>query len=141
MSDRVAVFNLGRIEQIGTPVEIYDRPATAFVAGFVGVSNTYDAAAARRLFGIGSAFTIRPERIRLLPPTAMLPPGMDGAVGTVEGRSFLGANIRLRIRIDPDATIDVVLPSIDLERVLTEPGAAVRVAWEQRFRNVIGAAA
>jgi putative spermidine/putrescine transport system ATP-binding protein len=141
MSDRVAVFNLGRIEQIGSPVEIYDRPATAFVAGFVGVSNTFDAATAAKVFGLRAPFTIRPERIRLLPPTAALPPGMDGAPGTVEGRSFLGANIRLRVRVGPETTIDVVLPSIDLDRVLTQPGAAVLVAWEQRFRNTIGAAA
>ena len=51
MSDRVAVFNDGRIEQIGTPAEIYEHPATAFVAGFVGASNVVDAATAGRLCG------------------------------------------------------------------------------------------
>ena len=63
MSDRVAVFNQGRIEQIGTPSEVYERPATAFVAGFVGSSNIVDAATAERLFGRAQAFALRPERI------------------------------------------------------------------------------
>ena len=65
MSDRLAVFNLGRIEQIGTPEQIYERPATAFVAGFVGASNIVDAATAERLVGRRQAFSLRPERIRL----------------------------------------------------------------------------
>ena len=63
MADRVAVFNQGRIEQIGTAEEVYDRPATAFVAGFVGSSNIVDAATAQRLFGRAGAFALRPERI------------------------------------------------------------------------------
>ncbi len=65
MSDRLAVFNLGRVEQIGTPEEIYERPATAFVAGFVGASNIIDAEAAERLIGQRRAFSLRPERIRI----------------------------------------------------------------------------
>jgi putative spermidine/putrescine transport system ATP-binding protein len=60
MSDRVAVFNRGRIEQVGTPAEIYERPANSFVSGFVGVSNVIERD--------GRRFTIRPEKIRLLEP-------------------------------------------------------------------------
>src|SRR5919204_822083 len=60
MSDRIAVFNQGRVEQIGTPAEIYERPATEFVTGFVGVSNTLERN--------GSRFTVRPEKVRLLDP-------------------------------------------------------------------------
>ena len=65
MADRVAVFNQGRIEQIGTAEEVYEHPATAFVAGFVGSSNIVDAATAERLFGRDAAFALRPERIAL----------------------------------------------------------------------------
>ena len=57
MSDRIAVFNEGRIEQVGTPAEVYERPATEFVAGFVGVSNVVERD--------GRRFTIRPEKIRI----------------------------------------------------------------------------
>ena len=78
MADRVAVFNQGRIEQIGTAEEVYERPATAFVAGFVGSSNIVDAATAQRLFGRAGAFALRPERI-----------GVD-APGEVVGRGHRG---------------------------------------------------
>ena len=65
MSDRLAVFNAGRIEQVGTPAEVYEHPANEFVAGFVGVSNVLERD--------GRRFTVRPEKIRMLaagePPT------------------------------------------------------------------------
>ena len=70
MSDRVAVFNLGRIEQIGTPREIYELPATPFVAGFVGTSNVLDAEQSRRLLGAATMHSIRPERISIGAPAA-----------------------------------------------------------------------
>ena len=65
MSDRLAVFNQGRIEQVGTPAEVYERPATGFVAGFVGVSNVLEGDAARAIVGSPHAVTIRPEKIHL----------------------------------------------------------------------------
>ena len=61
MSDRIAVFNEGRIEQVSPPVELYEHPATEFVAGFVGVSNLLERD--------GSRFTIRPEKIQLVDPS------------------------------------------------------------------------
>ena len=60
MSDRIAVFNEGRIEQVGTPAEVYEAPATPFVSGFVGVSNVLERD--------GATFTVRPEKVRLLEP-------------------------------------------------------------------------
>ncbi len=75
--DRVAVFNGGRVEQIGTPAEIYEHPATAFVADFVGVSNVLAGETARRIAGDDRAFSIRPEKIRLIPPGA---PAAEGCV-------------------------------------------------------------
>src|SRR5204862_930417 len=65
MSDRVAVFNQGRIEQVDTPRNLYMRPATMFVADFVGTSNVLSGAAAERISGIARPFSIRPERIQL----------------------------------------------------------------------------
>jgi putative spermidine/putrescine transport system ATP-binding protein len=65
MSDRVAVFNHGRIEQVGSPAEVYEHPATAFVAGFVGTSNLFTGDAARRILGHDGAFSVRPEKIHL----------------------------------------------------------------------------
>ena len=65
MSDRIAVFNEGRIEQVGTPAEMYEQPATAFVAGFVGTSNLLDGEAARTILGRPGTYSVRPEKIRV----------------------------------------------------------------------------
>ena len=64
MSDRIAVFNRGRIEQVGTPAEVYERPATGFVAGFVGVSNVLEGSVARAITGEDHAITVRPGEDR-----------------------------------------------------------------------------
>src|SRR5215468_452340 len=66
MSDRVAVFNRGRVEQIGAPAEVYERPASAFVAGFVGTSNLLSGEAAQRILGRTGVFSVRPEKIQLI---------------------------------------------------------------------------
>ena len=68
MSDRMAVFDGGRIEQVGAPADVYERPATAFVAGFVGISNVISAEVAQALVGEPGPFTVRPEKIHLADP-------------------------------------------------------------------------
>ena len=84
MSDRLAVFDHGRIEQIGTPAEVYEHPATAFVAGFVGVSNVCDAELARRL--TGSARSLHDPSGEDPPRTSPRRPTADvsGATGTID---------------------------------------------------------
>src|SRR5690349_23468056 len=66
LSDRIAVFNAGRIEQVGPASEVYDSPATAFVAGFVGTSNLLQGTVAREVLGREGSFGIRPEKLRVL---------------------------------------------------------------------------
>ena len=68
LCDRLAVFNDGRIEQIGAAREVYENPANRFVADFVGTSNVLDGATAEALVGRPGTFAIRPERILVLPP-------------------------------------------------------------------------
>ena len=69
MSDRIAVFNDGRIEQVGTPAELYEQPATAFVAGFVGTSNLLEGDGRRaRCSARDGTFSVRPEKIHLVAP-------------------------------------------------------------------------
>ncbi len=70
MSDRIAVFDQGRIAQVGTPAEIYERPATPFVASFVGTSNLLDGESAHRIVGSPGTYNIRPEKIRVLKESA-----------------------------------------------------------------------
>ena len=65
MSNRIAVFNSGRVEQVGTPREIYDHPATSFVAGFVGTSNVLSAERSQQLLGVAEPHSIRPERLHV----------------------------------------------------------------------------
>src|SRR3954466_9725855 len=91
MSDRVAVFNEGRIVQVAPPAELYEHPATAFVAGFVGTSNLLDAGAARAVVGREGRFPVRPEKIRLLDVDAPAGPGEITATGLVVDVAYLGS--------------------------------------------------
>ena len=90
MSDRIGVFNAGRLEQVGTPQQVYDAPATRFVAHFVGAANVLDGEAAQRLAGCDSAM-LRPERIRLGPEAGAR------ASGTVREVQYFGAFTRLKV--------------------------------------------
>ncbi|MQT13103.1 ABC transporter ATP-binding protein [Segnochrobactrum spirostomi] len=130
MSDRVAVFNQGRIEQIGTPAEIYDRPRTAFVAGFVGASNMIDETLAARLVGSARPFALRPERIRMisLAPDA----DHDHAAGIVATVSFLGAATRYRVALEGGGHIEVSVPYGG--GASAKVGDAVVVAWPTAAR-------
>jgi len=92
MSDRIAVFNAGRIEQLGTPHEVYERPATAFVAGFLGVSNLLSGQAAEALVGSTDLVNIRPERIRVRGGGAKAPSDETAAEGVVVEVAYTGAN-------------------------------------------------
>ncbi|WP_408897390.1 ABC transporter ATP-binding protein [Nocardioides sp. R1-1] len=67
LSDRIAVFDAGRIQQLGTPREIYENPTSAYVAGFVGTTNLFDAATSQRILGVAAEHAVRPERLRLSP--------------------------------------------------------------------------
>jgi putative spermidine/putrescine transport system ATP-binding protein len=91
MSDRIGVFNAGRLEQVGTPQQVYDAPATRFVAHFVGAANVLDGADALRLTGRASAM-LRPERVRLGPQAGAR------ASGTVHEVQYFGAFTRLKAR-------------------------------------------
>ena len=99
MSDRIAVFNKGRIEQLGTPGDVYERPTTEFVAGFVGTSNVWTES--------GSTYSLRPERVRLV---AAGQGRLDGVVDEVE---FLGADHRVRVRTDDGRVLVATRPASD----------------------------
>ena len=92
MSDRIAVFNEGSIEQIGTPQEVYEKPQTKFVAGFLGVSNIFSGDGAQEIFGSPTMVNIRPERIKLVPATTKPQADERGVVGTIVESSYIGAS-------------------------------------------------
>ena len=83
LSDRIAVFNEGRVEQIGTPREVYEYPQTAFVASFLGISNLIPADLARELAGADAALSVRPERVRLAPPNYTSAADETSVLGTI----------------------------------------------------------
>jgi putative spermidine/putrescine transport system ATP-binding protein len=99
MSDRVAVFDNGRICQVGTPEEVYERPATPFVAGFVGTSNLLTGSVAAQLIGRDGTFSVRPEKIVLAP---------SGTPGTVAEVIYAGPITRYVVDLDAGARMVVV---------------------------------
>jgi putative spermidine/putrescine transport system ATP-binding protein len=100
MSDRIAVFNEGRVEQIGTPADLYERPETEFVAGFVGTSNVLDGQDAAAVLGTPTAVTIRPEKIRLVEPGAAAGEGEVATAGEIRGVRYLGSDTRYTVALD-----------------------------------------
>ncbi len=118
MSDRVCVFDRGRVEQIGTPEAIYDRPATRFVAGFVGAGNLLEGAHARRLTGANGAVMLRAERIAIEPRRA------GGVAGVVKEVEYLGAFIRYIVDAGDGVELLVNAARREFERV-----AEVTLSW------------
>ncbi|MFZ5792633.1 MAG: ABC transporter ATP-binding protein [Pseudomonadota bacterium] len=109
MSDRVAVFNKGRIEQIGAPTEVYEHPATVFVAGFVGVSNILTGTAAAAIAGAPAAFSIRPEKITMLLTGEGAPPASACvARGKIESLLYLGAATRFNVSLEGGGELTVI---------------------------------
>ena len=139
MSDRLAVFNHGRIEQIGTPEQIYERPATAFVAGFVGAANIIDATTALRLVGRPQPFSLRPERIRLgLDPRSGGGTADHGVDGTVISVQYHGASTRIGVAIDGRYVLTVDLPNDLRSQVRPEAGQRVRLSWASGAMQPLG---
>ena len=117
MSDRVAVFNGGRIEQVGSPSDVYERPATEFVAGFVGVSNILERD--------GRKITIRPEKIRILDATA------EGEPGTIRDAVYVGMVTRYTVELDAGGVLQVVEQNLEtsFSEVSSVKGHRVRLLW------------
>jgi ABC-type Fe3+/spermidine/putrescine transport system ATPase subunit len=120
---------------IGTPAQIYERPATGFVAGFVGVSNVCDGELARRLAGSAEPFTIRPERIRLGDPEG--PAGEDAvsASGVIDGALYLGAATRYTVSVDGGGQLLVLVQNLDDAKPAGTPGQRVRLTWQRRHQQ------
>jgi putative spermidine/putrescine transport system ATP-binding protein len=127
MSNRIAVFNHGRIEQVGTPREIYDHPTTAFVAGFVGTSNVVSAALSEQLMGVEAVHSIRPERLRIAHDT--LADHEVWVSGIVSDVQYLGADSRVRVDLDDGSHLLASLPSDGLSGVVI--GGSIRLAWSR----------
>ncbi len=113
MSDRLAVFSHGRIEQVGTPIDVYERPDTTFVAGFLGTSNFVEGPLAERLTGTASTYSLRPERIALATSESDVPEDCLALDGIVRDTVFLGSLTRYRVEVDGGAELVAVAQNLD----------------------------
>jgi len=131
MSDRLAVFNAGRIEQVGAPAEVYEHPATDFVAGFVGISNLVSGDAARAITGSAETFTVRPEKIVIRGPGAPVQDGFCCIEGEIRDVVYLGAHTRYRVELDGAGTLTVTQQNVDATSmdVLAARGRRVCLMW------------
>jgi putative spermidine/putrescine transport system ATP-binding protein len=128
MSDRIAVFSDGRIEQVGEPGDIYERPANEFVAGFVGTSNVIEQD--------GRRYTVRPEKIRMLADGATDGAGVAGIVREV---AYLGSVTRYVVELDRGETLVVVQQNLDMSaaRALQARGRRVLLAWRDEDATLL----
>ncbi|MGZ5359380.1 MAG: ABC transporter ATP-binding protein [Solirubrobacterales bacterium] len=124
MSDRIAVFNDGLIEQVGAPAEIYERPDNAFVAGFVGVSNLLERG--------GKRFTVRPEKITIFENGAG-PEGMHVESGAIRDVSYAGMITRYIVALDDGGELQVVRQNLETSsaEVQEQRGRKVKIGWRQ----------
>jgi putative spermidine/putrescine transport system ATP-binding protein len=111
MSDRVAVFNHGRVEQVATPVELYESPASSFVAGFVGTSNRIGGGIAQKLLGTSGEYAVRPERLRVVPAGASVENGEITMPGRVREVVYLGPTTHAIVELDGGSTLTVSRPN------------------------------
>ena len=161
MSDRIAVMNKGRYEQLGEPEALYERPTTRFVAGFLGVSNLLPGAvegndgthaavrledgtavrAPRGIVGDRSRVSIgvRPEKIRLHEAEAELPAGHNHMSGVVRDASYLGVSTQYLVEAQGGARITVYEQNVEraTKAELWTPGEAVQMSWSPDHTFVV----
>ena len=140
MSDRIAVFNEGKIQQIGTPSEIYERPASAFVAGFVGTSNLISGEVARRITGSEEMFSIRPEKIHLDSTNSNPEKDMFCIDGVVRDVIYLGLFTRYLVEIEGGNDLVVIEQNLKTTSmdVLSARGQKVRLHWHRDHMSRVG---
>jgi putative spermidine/putrescine transport system ATP-binding protein len=133
MSDRMAVFNAGRIEQVGTPADVYERPTTPFVAGFVGTSNLVRGDAALAVIGRAGTYTIRPEKIHLADPGTGVAADEGSATGVIRSVVYLGSDTRYHVALDAGAEVVVTEQNLQASSMeaLAAQGRAVRLIWKR----------
>jgi len=135
MSDRLAVMAGGRIEQVGTPSEVYEHPASEFVAGFVGTSNILERD--------GRRYTIRPEKVALLGADEAPGSGSESAAGVIREVIYLGAVTRFVVELDDGTTMTTLRQNLHdtAQDALAQRGRRVRLAWRDTHLAPVGAGA
>ncbi len=140
MSDRIAVFSQGKIEQVGTPSDVYEHPSSTFVAGFVGTSNLVSGEIAKRITGSDARFSIRPEKIHLGAADQKPEADMFFANGRVRDVVYLGLYTRYLVELEGGGDLVVVeqnlkTTSMDVMKVKNQN---VRLLWKKEHASVVG---
>lgn len=131
MSDRLAVMNNGLIEQVGPPAEVYERPETEFVAGFVGISNVLERD--------GRRFIVRPEKIRIVSASESTEPGARVEPGVIRDVVYAGMITRYVVDLERGGQLIVVRQNLETTSadVSDATGRSIRLAWRQEDSTVI----
>ena len=131
MSDRIAVFNEGRIEQVGPPADVYEHPQSEFIAGFVGVSNVLERD--------GRRYTVRPEKINLIEDEREAHPDWHVESGVVSDVQYVGPVTRYHVTLDRGGQLQVLEQNLedDSSQALETKGRRVRVGWRPEQESVI----
>jgi len=161
MSDRIAVMSNGVVEQVDTPENVYERPATTFVAGFIGVSNLMpgtvtSATGGRGMIRLDTGLevesrvdglatgerchaVVRPEKLRITDPGSVTPGGLPGVDGVVQSSVYLGTSTQIIVALPGDVSMTVLVPNAsEAERArLPGGGAPVRLSWEADHMHVV----
>ncbi|MBI5352654.1 MAG: ABC transporter ATP-binding protein [Chloroflexi bacterium] len=140
MSDRIAVFNQGRIEQVGTPAEIYEHPATPFVANFVGTSNLISGEVAKRITGSEARFSVRPEKIHLSKTDEKFDADMFSVGGKVRDVVYLGLYTRYLVELDGGGDLVVVEQNLKTTSmdVMQAKDQKVSLFWKKEHIRYVG---
>ena len=141
MSDRIAVFNYGKVEQVGSPAQVYEHPATPFVAGFVGTSNLISGDMATRITGQPAVFSIRPEKIHLSGRDAPVDGDSFSADGRVRDVIYLGLYTRYLVELNGGGDLVVVEQNIRSTSmdVMQARGRDVRLIWKKEHVRYVEA--
>ncbi len=140
MSDRLAVFSQGHIEQIGSPAEVYEHPATPFAAGFVGVSNLVSGTMAQAITGSSETFSIRPEKIHMQEPQQPVPADRYSVQGCIRDVVYLGMHTRYLVELDDGGDLTVIQQNLNTTSmdVLAAKGRVVTLVWQrEHVRRIV----
>lgn len=139
MSDRIAIFDMGQIVQIGTPAALYEHPRTRFVASFVGTSNVIEGQTAVAVTGSPQPFSVRPEKIRIVSVDTAVAEGLCWVDGQIQDVVYMGMHTRYTVLLKTGETILVVEQNLAVTShdVRLAQGRPVRLVWPQAANNVL----
>jgi putative spermidine/putrescine transport system ATP-binding protein len=140
MSDRIAVFNEGKVEQVGNPADVYEHPVTPFVAGFVGTSNLVSGDIAARITDSPNRFSVRPEKIHLVTANEKVSNDMFFADGTVRDVVYLGLFTRYLVELESGGDLVVAVQNLKTTSmdVTKAKGQKVRLLWKKEHVSYVG---